>query len=196
MPYENTSAMGRVTGSDNRGLKFGVYELANGCFLKTSRNFNRMRRAIEKSSPSRWDNLVVVVLPRRFNKNFDEMDDAGYDIFPGGIEKWIVAVPQSGFGYGSRYIDVVNKNRRKFRLPGSFKQSEETKSVFEFKKRIFSSDPHKNFFGMVNNYELLTGGGNPEDPDALKESSRKIHKLIKDQDSAKMRADEIVKGIE
>lgn len=175
-------------------LKFGIVELSLGMVIKTGSSFQRMRREVESHSPSRWDNPVLVVLPKGFRFRQEE-GDFGDFIYKHYGEKdednWVVAVPQSGWGYGARYAEKVNINRRKFGLPGSFKPSGEMKSVLGFRNGLRGQTFSEGMINVLQNLEFL---GEPEDAEGLRESSKQIHKLVQDQKSATKEAEDIIKG--
>lgn len=96
-------------------MRFGVVELTTDTVTKTGRNWKRMRDEVEDSSPSRWDNPVLVVLPDRYQRSYNEGE-----IPEEYIRDNVVAVPHSEWGYGTNYEALVNPNRRRFGLSGVY----------------------------------------------------------------------------
>jgi len=171
--------------------------------------YHKLRKEIEGYSPARYDNPVLVVLPpniksgrsgaylTEFGNRRKEYSHT-YHGFPGGIGKWVVAVPQSGWGAGEEYAHLVNRNRKRFGLPGQFKPSEEMTAVMEFRRE--EGPWGKSFGGRIMNVIEDLGAGlypcEPEDPECLKESSKNILAAKRERLSAAMSADEIARGIE
>jgi len=118
-------------------MRFAIAELAYGMVVKTSRNFERLRREVEGAEPERWFNPILVVLPSWFRSEQEEGEI--HQLQP--LEDWVVAIPKSGWGYGAEFIGYINANRRKFGLPGTFTPSEDVIDVIEFRKKLTEMGP-------------------------------------------------------
>lgn len=112
-------------------MKFAIVELATGMVIRTGRDFEKLRRKVEEHQPSRWDNPVLVVIPEGYRPLREEGE-----IPPGYVSDHVVAVPTSGWGYGAKYVHLVNRNRRRFGLPGRFEPPEEMLDVIRFRSDI------------------------------------------------------------
>lgn len=162
-----------------RGLRFGIVELSLGMIVKTGKDFGELKEEVESTTPSRWDNPVLIVIPRGFEGTHEEEETRR---LPGGdVDNWVVAVPMSGGGYGAGYFGLVNSNRKRFGLPGTFVPSKKMLDMLEFREGITS------FSDFIRKRPLL---GDPEEPEDVKESETLISKLSdikrsKDEERAK-----------
>jgi len=129
-------------------MKFGMVELAAGTIYEISDNWEEAKEIIENTKVSRWNNPVLVVLTDEEAKRLRKHLDVDFNYEKLNIDDWekflcdrVVAVPQSGFGYGAQYMEVVNRNRRKFGLEGRFKPTAKTLEVIKRRMKLSGFTP-------------------------------------------------------
>lgn len=130
-------------------MRFAVVELSSGIMIRTGRDFEKMKREVESSSPSRWDNPVLIVIPDKYRPTHEE----GEVYSLGELENLVVAVPESGWGYGAEYMSVVNRNRRKFGLPGIVIPSSGTLRLMKERAKLSGMSPDIISRGFVSSLE-------------------------------------------
>jgi len=91
-------------------------ELAHAIVVKKFRNFEEGKETVENQQPSRWSNPALIVVDEKEWKTFRYTGEreifhfGDFDTLP------VVAIPNYDFGYGNRYREVIEENRKRFGL--------------------------------------------------------------------------------
>jgi len=150
-------------------VRFGIVELSLGMIEETSRNWSWAHKRVERAQVSRWYNPVLIVIPDDYKVTHEEGE---VDLL-GPIEELVVAVPDTGMGYGAQYVDEVNENRERFGLPGFFSPSSLTLDVIKAREK-FSKLPIGEAFKL-----LAASPGEMEDPRDVEEKGSFLDRMIR-----------------
>jgi len=96
-------------------LAFIEVELAHGIVNDSFLEFERGKEKVERARPSRWYNPALIAIDKELYRDFEHTGESEIDQF-GEIEKFVVAVPDSDWGYGTKYKGVVKENRLRLGL--------------------------------------------------------------------------------
>ena len=154
--------------------KFAVVELAYGIVVDMGDDWCVMSSEVENAEVSRWSNLVLMVVPDDYEPDHEEGEI--YRDFGKYLGHRVVAVPQCGWGYGAEYVGQVNRNRKKFGLPGAFVSSEEMEDVIGFRKRLTEMGPGAAIRLMSISDTYLS------EPEEREESFDRLQRILKEKE--------------
>jgi len=103
-----------------------MIELANGAVRYHWLDFEVAKEVTESQKPERWWNPILIAVPVEKWLEFEKLGlkgEGNASFFEGSgpnftddFKDTVVAVPDSDWGYGARYREFVEANRKKFGL--------------------------------------------------------------------------------
>ena len=98
----------------------------------------------------------------------------------------VVAVPESGWGYGARYVTVVNRNRKRLGLPSTFGLPSKELKVIEFRDKMTKLGPGKGIRLLsLSDTDLSEPEGREESFDQLSKLLESREKKQKEEEGEK-----------